>query len=98
MTSSRPRLCQQRRPARRLLPDVPTERRHAGGRADPQSPAQMETPKMMQRYLALTALLAATATAEAGTLAPYEAESIALGNVVGVAYYVEQPDGFHVVA
>ena len=53
---------------------------------------------MKRNCLALAALLAATAAAEAGTLAPYEAGTIALGSVGGIAYYVERPDGFHVVA
>jgi hypothetical protein len=53
---------------------------------------------MTRTSLALAALLAATATADAGTLVRYQAESIDLGRLHGFAYYSEKPDGFHVVA
>ena len=53
---------------------------------------------MTRQHLALAALLAATAPANAGMLVPYEAESIDLGGLHGFAYYSEQPDGFRVVA
>jgi hypothetical protein len=49
-------------------------------------------------YLSFAALLAATAPATADALAPYQAENIELGGIGGVAYYVEEPDGFRIVA
>ena len=42
--------------------------------------------------------LAFTGTAHAGDLAPFEAQSIDLGGVSGVAYYVVEPKGYRVVA
>ena len=46
----------------------------------------------------LAVLIAATTTAGATELAPYTAQRVDLAGVSGVAYYVERPDGFHVVA
>ena len=53
---------------------------------------------MRRKYLALAALLAATATAKADMLVPFEAASIDLAGLHGFAYYSEHPDGFRVVA
>ena len=49
------------------------------------------------RYLALAALLTAATAAHAGDLVPYEAESIALGSIRGVAYFTKVEDGFRIV-
>ena len=51
----------------------------------------------MYNYIALAALCAAATSAHAGELAPFEAESIELGSVRGVTYYVESPSGYRVV-
>ena len=48
--------------------------------------------------LAAAAALALTGTAQAGDLPPLSAESIDLGAVSGIAYYVVEPDGYRVVA
>ncbi len=48
--------------------------------------------------IAALAGLALSASALAGDLKPIAAESIALGGVVGTAYYTVEPDGFRVVA
>ena len=53
---------------------------------------------MSRTSFALIALLAIATTANAAPLLPYEAESIDFGDLHGVAYYSEQPDGFRVVA
>jgi hypothetical protein len=55
----------------------------------------MERPMRLER---LAALIAATTTAGAAELAPYTAQRVDLAGVGGVAYYIERPDGFHVVA
>jgi len=47
--------------------------------------------------LAATFALAFTGAAQAGDLPPFEAESIDLGAVSGVAYYTVEHDGFRVV-
>jgi hypothetical protein len=47
--------------------------------------------------LAATFALAFTGAAHAGDLPPFEAESIDLGAVSGVAYYTVDHDGFRVV-
>jgi hypothetical protein len=51
----------------------------------------------MHRHIAFVALLAAASPAQAGELIPYGAESIQLGSIRGVAYYVEEPDSYRVV-
>jgi hypothetical protein len=52
----------------------------------------------MYKYIALAAILAAAAPAHAGELAPYGGESIKLGSIHGVTYYVESASGdFRVV-
>jgi hypothetical protein len=48
--------------------------------------------------LAAAAALAFTGAAQAGDLPPLAAESIDLGAVSGIAYYVVEPDGYRVVA
>src|SRR5437763_1542930 len=52
---------------------------------------------MMCRYIALAALFAAATCAHADELVPYQAESIELGNIHGVAYFTEVPSGDRVV-
>jgi hypothetical protein len=51
----------------------------------------------MCRYIALVALFAAATPAHAGELAPYQAESIELGSIRGVAYYTEVQGGYRVI-
>ena len=52
----------------------------------------------MYKSIALAALVAAASAARAGELAPYEGESIELGSIRGVTYYVESASGdFRVV-
>jgi hypothetical protein len=52
---------------------------------------------MMYRYIALVALCLAVTAAQAGELAPYQAASIELGSIRGVAYYTELASGYRVV-
>jgi hypothetical protein len=52
----------------------------------------------MFRHLVVAALFAATAPAYASELAPYQAASIQLGSIRGVAYYTEAHDGYRVIA
>lgn len=64
----------------------------------------MKTITIVTAGLIATALFAAntmartSSTSTADTLAPLQAQSIALGPVTGVAYYAVQPDGYHLVA
>ena len=51
----------------------------------------------MCRYIAFAALCLAVTAAQAGELAPYEAASIELGSIRGVAYYTKVPGGGRVV-
>ncbi len=51
----------------------------------------------MCRYIAFAALCLAATSAQAGELAPYQAASIELGSIRGVAYYTEVPGGDRVV-
>lgn len=52
----------------------------------------------MYRLISLAGLLAAAASAQAGELLPYQAESIQLGSIRGVAYYAEVQGDYRVIA
>jgi hypothetical protein len=52
---------------------------------------------MMVRCIAFAALCLAVTAAQAVELAPYQAASIELGSIRGVAYYTEVPGGGRVV-
>jgi len=51
----------------------------------------------MVRCITFAALCLAVTAAQAGELAPYQAASIELGSIRGVAYYTEVPGGDRVV-
>jgi hypothetical protein len=53
---------------------------------------------MSRIHLASLMLCMIVTGSDASPLLPYEGVSIDLGGLHGVAYYSEQPDGFHVVA
>jgi hypothetical protein len=52
----------------------------------------------MRAWLTLGALLVGMGAADAGPLAPGGAETVELGRFAGIAYYMEEPGGFRVVA
>jgi hypothetical protein len=51
----------------------------------------------MYRYIALAALCMATIPAHSGELGAMKAESIGLGDFLGVVYYTPEEDGYRVV-
>ena len=53
---------------------------------------------MTRTYLAVMALLAVAATAQAGELVPSAGETIELGGFRGNGYYIDGQDGYRVVA
>jgi hypothetical protein len=63
----------------------------------PLNPSDSRWRNMMCRYIPFAALCLAATAAQAGELAPYQATSIALGSIRGVAYYTEAPGGDRVV-
>jgi hypothetical protein len=52
----------------------------------------------MCRYMALAALFAVATPVQAGELVPQRAESVELGSIHGITYYVEAQGGYRVVA
>jgi hypothetical protein len=52
----------------------------------------------MKRYLALAALLFNLPAVHAGEMAEFQAEGINLQGFIGVVYYTNAADGYHVVA
>lgn len=52
---------------------------------------------MMNKYLALVAVVAAAAPSQAGEPIPYAGESVEIGTLRGVAYFSKVPGGYRVI-